>query len=86
MAQLTCLCGNSLSNIESPNEVEGLLLRDVDMSFDEADSIQISDIGRHVWECGKCGRLSISYPKKEDMTVKWYIPEDGNPGNLMRFK
>lgn len=87
MGNLLCICGNILSNTMCPNETEGVLLRDIDMKFDgDRACCQIADMGRSVWECKKCGRLAISYPNKDDCHVKWYRPEDDNPGGLMRFR
>jgi len=86
MGKLRCKCGNILSNVASPNEVEGYLIKDQDLEFEGLrDSSDIMDIGRLVWECNECGRLAVSYPGKDDATVKWYVPEDGIPGGLMRF-
>jgi hypothetical protein len=87
MGKLLCNCGNILSNCMCPNETEGVLIRDIDMEFDDdRNCLQIARMGRDVWECEKCGRLAISYPKRNDCHVKWYLPEDGKPGGLMRFR
>lgn len=86
MAKLNCICGAQLSNVMCPNQTEGLLLRDIDMEFDDRLSCcDISDIGRAVWECYACGRLAFNHPDKDGNRVKWYKPEDGEPGNLMKF-
>ena len=86
MARLKCLCGNSLSNVCSPNEMEGYLLTDMDMEFDDDKScLDIMDIARCVWECDKCGRLAFNFPNKDSDTVKWYKPENGENGGLMKF-
>jgi len=86
MARLKCVCGNSLSNCSSPNEVEGRLIKDMDMEFDDEKScLDIVDISRLVWECEKCGRLAFNYPKMDSNSMKWYKPENGKTGNLMKF-
>ena len=86
MARLTCPCGNELTNQSTPSQVEGILIKDQDMEFEtELNCSEVSDLGRIVWECDKCGRLAISFPNKHDIKVKWYAPEDGIPGNLMKF-
>lgn len=86
MAQLICLCGNQLSNCSCPNQVEGVLIKDQDMEFeDNRNCVQIADLGRSVWECDQCGRLAINHPAKNSNEVKWYKPENAKPGHLMRF-
>lgn len=90
MARLKCLCGNTLSNTISPNPGTGIILTDNDLEdILDAESpddmaAQISDRERDVWECSGCGRLAVNFPLRSDSTVKWYKPEDGAPGNLMR--
>jgi hypothetical protein len=71
MAHIRCPCGNRLSNVCFPNTLEG----------------QIKGIyeykERDVWECADCGRLAIDIKDEVGLTeVKWYIPEDGIPGDL----
>lgn len=84
MAKLNCKCGVQISNVSSPNTVEGYLIRDLDIGeADGKSSFQIMDVARDVWECWSCGRLGISFPGKHDSTVKWYAPEDGGRGGLM---
>ena len=86
MSKLKCLCGEVLSNVISPNETEGLLLRNIDLEFyNKKSNDEIIEMGRDVWECNKCGRLAVSFPKKDDCNVKWYYPEDYEPGRLMGF-
>lgn len=84
MAKLRCPCGNTLSNDVSPNNVEGIIIKNIDLQFeDKKDLLEVLDLGRDIWECGKCGRLAISFPTKKDTLVKWYVPEDNKPGALM---
>jgi hypothetical protein len=86
MAQLKCICGTQLSNCRCPNETEGIILRDIDIErFDPEGAFTIDEIGRGVWECHACGRLAINYPSREACTVKWYRPENGEPGAMMAF-
>jgi len=87
MAKLSCPCGEQLSNILSPNTIEGYLINDMQLEgMDETiESISIVSNGRGVWECYNCGRLAFDFPKKGDSTVKWYLPDDGKPGKLMHI-
>lgn len=86
MAKLNCLCGNQLSNTSCPNQVQGVLIKDQAMEFEEnRNCVQIAASGRSVWECDKCGRLAVNYPDKNSNKVKWYKPENGEPGHLMHF-
>ena len=82
MAKLNCPCGEQLSNVCVPNNIEGILLQDVEIK-DNSTYEEIQDTGRSVWECKACGRLAFNYPLKDDSRVKWYVPEDGKPGGLM---
>lgn len=89
MARLKCPCGEVLTNTGIPNEVEGILLRDIDLEWignDSVNLLEIDGLGRDIWECSSCGRLAISWPQLRGSLVKWYWPEDGNPGDLMKFK
>lgn len=71
MANLGCLCGNRLSNVCCPNELEG----DLRSTYGYVD--------RRVWECPECGRLAIDVKDDQGLTiVKWYMPENGKAGNL----
>lgn len=87
MAKLKCLCGDELSNTMQPNDIEGTLLADYDIdnieSFEEDIIMGIDVWGRSVWECKECGRLAINHPKRDSNTVKWYKPENGEPGKLI---
>ena len=86
MARLICICGNELTNQSIPSQTEGILIKDQYLEFEEKlNCVEVSELGRVVWECDKCGRLAVSFPSKDDSKVKWYTPEDGIPGNLMKF-
>jgi hypothetical protein len=93
-----------LSNVRSPNETEGRILRDIDVERlpglaelwgsrlviapKQLESLDrdIAEIGRGFWECDECGRLAVSFPHRRDTNVKWYAPEDGKAGHLMKFR
>lgn len=71
MAQLQCECGIRLSNCLYPNILQGTITGD--FSFRNRD----------IWECHKCGRLAIDVKDDDGQVyVKWYLPEDGEIGNL----
>ena len=86
MAKLTCPCGAQLSNVTSPNTIEGYMVNNMQLINQMGETIETLDlisIGRGIWECYECGRLAFDFPKIRDSTVKWYLPEDGKPGRLM---
>lgn len=84
MGKLNCICGQQISNVQSPSSNNGYLLRDIDLEReDEFNVLAVIEMGRDVWECFSCGRIAIGNNK--DNTVKWYKPEDEKPGNLMAF-
>ncbi len=77
--KIECPCGNELNDISHPNPCGGHLISD-----SAADEISIPldyggiiKLGRSVWECPRCGRLAVDYPRKQDVSVKWYTPDDG---------
>lgn len=74
MAHLQCNCGNRLSNVGCPNCLEGELKGIYE--YKERD----------VWECSECGRLAVDVKDEKGLTiVKWYLPEDGKPGELFNI-
>ena len=91
MASLRCPCGTTLNNHCLPNEVEGFLLTE-----DDADIICLQDPKdlysfmlentRGLWECHACGRLAFNWPRRDGCKVKWYSPDDGEPGRLMALQ
>ena len=76
MGKLGCPCGNTLSNVCVPNDVEGIAF-----NFYEKDFILGG--GRTFWECKECGRLAFNHPGLRSSTVKWYVPENGESGDLI---
>jgi hypothetical protein len=92
MATLRCPCGTTINNRQILNEVEGVLLTgedidNMDLEWMEGRSAYYAnEIGRGVWECNNCGRLAFNWPRRDGCEVKWYRPEDGQPGALMAFK
>ena len=83
MSKLTCPCGNRLSDVLYPGKATGILL-----SMQQVDRMNVvpgSNLfeGREVWECDKCGRIAFIHPGG---SVKWYSPDDGQYGALMKCK
>lgn len=85
MGKLNCPCGEQLSNVSSPNEVEGYLISDMDLeACGDIEAVDVLSVSRGVWECSACGRLAFDWPNKNDRTVKWYLPENSEQGHLMK--
>lgn len=81
MAKLECICGEVLSDSLVPSEYIGVLIGQCDVS--DAEQSTRFQRYRDVWECVRCGRLAIEFPKGT-RDVKWYSPDDGQTGYLMR--
>lgn len=78
MARLQCNCGEYLSTVEAPNDVQLHVYTDrewdeiINMG-DSIDPLLIPDPKREVWRCTNCDRI---YVFNEDNTVsKVYIVE-----------
>lgn len=87
MGKLRCPCGNVISNVQWPCPYVGYAVTQTDYddhSDNSEDGVRELVMGsRSIWECSECGRISFDEPRGEH-TVKWYVPEDGKPGHLMR--
>lgn len=85
MAKLVCPCGEILSSVGCPNEMEGRVYADWDFEkvYGDLSFRNLHRLFRAVWECWNCGRLAFNHPGLKDVTVKWYVPENGKHGNLM---
>jgi hypothetical protein len=81
MAKVNCPCGHQISNVMCPSPNNGWLIRDMDT--EDEDKIDPISMGDDVWECHNCGRLAIGNDR--DNTIKWYTPENGEPGHLTDF-
>ena len=82
---LKCICGNVMTNVASPNEVEHVLLSDhaqerlqdlVDQEVSTNGKVDLwpehwEEAGSiDVWKCQDCGRLYLNAKgKKEDVVV-----------------
>lgn len=63
MARMTCRCGNVLSTMQVPNNVEYHVYSDFEwVKFEENDSIEMIDFPSptyQVWKCPKCERIYV---------------------------
>jgi len=87
MSKLNCTCGNQLSSVMWPNDHIGTLVTQWQIdALEERREMSVREIakGRAIWECSECGRLAIDHPKAGDRTVKWYSPDAGKVGDLMK--
>ncbi len=82
MSKLNCKCGWQISSVGYPSVEIGVIVtqNEEDASTDSASTLRD---GREIWECSRCGRLAIEFPRGSRQ-VKWYAPEDGQPGHIMR--
>ena len=89
MSKLNCICGNQISYVVFPNESTGIIISSKsEDDFEECGGLTMDDIkygGRDIWECPECGRLAVNHPEINSNNVKWYKPENGEKGNLMKF-
>lgn len=72
MARLLCKCGEYLSTVEAPNDVQLHVYTDKEWDDiinmgDLIDPLSIPDPENEVWHCTNCGRI---YVFNEDNTVK----------------
>ena len=86
MGKVNCPCGWQISDVGCPSAEIGYAISDTEQD-DMADHIPSLTIieGRKIWECSQCGRIAFDYPTRGNPNgIKWYMPSDGLPGNLMR--
>jgi hypothetical protein len=72
LARLLCKCGESLSTVNAPNDVQLHVFTDREWDIiinmgDLIDPLTIPDPKNEVWHCVKCDRIYIF---NEDNTVK----------------
>jgi surface antigen len=90
MSKVNCPCGTQISDVGYPCPNKAALFTDV--AFDQAEisdshRFVVSDVildSRDVWECYECGRLAIDYPEAGSNSLKWYVPENGIKGDVMK--
>ncbi|OYD06992.1 hypothetical protein [Paludifilum halophilum] len=79
MARMTCKCGETLSTVSVPNEIELYVYTDFEMDkineMDIQDPFDIPDPKREVWRCPTCERIHVFEGNK---VVKTYILEKEN--------
>jgi len=78
MGKLTCLCGETLSNVG--DGTTGQMYSDYDMEEVVYGNESCDDVGMQVWECSECGSLAV-FRGNED--AKWYRPAFGDYHGLM---
>ena len=78
MAKMTCKCGNELSNVESPNEVELKVYTDKEwdeiMEIDTLNTWEIPLPKYDVWRCPKCERIYV-FNEKDNKASRVYSLE-----------
>lgn len=82
MGNLSCICGNILSDI-CGCDVEAFTqdqIRSVD--FNENDYFLVGE-GKSILECKECGALAIEDPI-DSCYVKFYLPENGKFNRLFK--
>ncbi|NPC93240.1 hypothetical protein HOO54_13605 [Bacillus sp. WMMC1349] len=78
MARMQCKCGNHLSTVDAPNDVQLHIYTDKEWDViinmaDYLDPLSIPDPNKEVWRCIHCDRI---YVFNEDNTVnKVYVVE-----------
>ena len=86
MARIACLCGNELSNSNTPgiqymvhNDSEWIELA----TISENQKGAVLDHGRPritFWKCNICNRI-VFFERKNDKPLQWYKPEITNNKN-----
>ena len=63
MANVMCRCGNRLSNVQCPNDVQLYVYTDAEwdaiINMGVIDPIDIPSPKYDVWRCPKCGRIYV---------------------------
>ncbi len=76
LARFLCKCGATLSNSESPNDVELHVFSDNEcddiINLNVFDPLNITSPKYEVWRCVKCGRVHVF---AGDEVVRTYIVE-----------
>lgn len=87
MGRVHCPCGNTISDVLSPSDWTGDYISSSAMDELEGPApipfIDLLNRTHGIIECTQCGRLAMDVPGSGG-GIKWYSPDDGKPGNLMR--
>lgn len=79
MAKMQCKCGETLSNSQSPNDIELKVYTDREWDYiinlDVIDPLALPDPQHDVWRCPKCERLYF-FRDGVDTAVKIYKVEE----------
>lgn len=87
VGRVYCPCGNTISDVLSPSDWTGDYISSSAMDELEGPApvsfIDLLNRTHGIIECTQCGRLAMDVPGSGG-GIKWYSPDDGKPGNLMR--
>lgn len=79
MARMTCKCGEVLSNVETPNNIEYVVYSDIEWSkiidTDMLEPWKIPQPKYDVWRCPKCERIYV-FKDNMDKAHKIYKLEE----------
>lgn len=79
MAQMSCECGARMSNVGECNPYEGYLFSNEDANAnDRVDPLE----GIEVWECTKCGNLSIQPDRHQNKFIT-YKPANSQYNSIL---
>ena len=82
MAHIKCPCGRTLSN--SGDAYNGGILDAAAANYVSDGNAALWDEWKETWECPECGRLAVFDLHADPNIVKWYLPEDGKPGHILK--
>lgn len=81
MARMMCKCGETLSTVQVPNEIELFVYTDFEMDEINAmeinDPLDIPDPEREVWRCPHCERIYVFDGNK---VIRTYVLEEDEEG------
>ena len=83
MSRLACPCGHTIETNSLLTETEGVIHNKNDLFRSWEEGNDGWNNGMDMWECQICGRLGVDISDFCGVITKWYVPEDGEPGNLL---
>lgn len=79
MARFLCKCGETLSTVVSPNNIELIVYTDEEwdniLNQDNIDPLSIPQPKYDVWRCPKCERVYV-FSEENDKPIKIYTLEN----------
>lgn len=79
MAHMMCKCGNRLSTVSAPNDIQWRVYSDREwdeiINLGQIDSFDLPFPKYDVWRCPKCERIFVFSPNS-DKAIKAYVLED----------